>query len=116
MNAQEYAEYQKAVERGTAGLTFVSTGACPGCVDCDLSGEPTDHERELASEPFFSWHACDCCGSNLGGNRVPAHGFYHADGADHLVHMDVCEDCDYYLNYGRLDDMTMMEVEQSRQA
>lgn len=111
MTKADYLKYQAAVQRGLAGLKFVSTGACPGCVDCGLSDEPTDQERELAEEPSFSWSACDCCGSRLGGDRHPAHGFLTQDGADHLSHMRVCSDCLYYINYGQLDDMTMLDME-----
>lgn len=113
MNKAEYLKYQAAVQHGLKGLTHVSTGACPGCVDCGLPDEPTDQERELAEEPNFSRLACDCCGSRLGGDRHPAHGFLTQDGAEHLCHMQVCSDCEYYLNYGQLDDSAMMEIEAS---
>lgn len=113
MNAQEYAEYKASVERFTEGLTFISTGSCTGCDECNLSENCTDHERELAEEPYFSWQPCECCGSGLGGNRHPAHGF---DKDDNLIHFAVCEDCLYYLNYGCLDDMTMLEIEESKTA
>lgn len=160
MNSKQYQQYQEAVKHNLEGLEFVSTGACSGCYDCnlttrfaifvpdelrdkvcvelvhdsedealqeieaakadpdlaeiDLSGltvetlEPTDHERELAEEPSFSWSSCDCCGSTLGGDRHPAHGY---DKDDNLIHLNVCADCFYYLNYGQLDDVSMLEIE-----
>jgi len=109
MTKSEYADYEARVARGVEGLTFISTGACPGCEDCGLPKEPSEHERACAEEPHFSWRACDCCGSALGGDRHPAHGWR----GDSLEHLSVCTDCLYYLNYGRLDDTTMLEVEAS---
>lgn len=108
MNKLDYQKYQKAVEHNLQGLDFVSTGACPSCAECGLSDNPTDSEREIADEPHFSWHVCDCCGSALGGDRYPAHG---RDKGNQIVHFTVCTDCLYYLNYGQLDDATMMEIE-----
>lgn len=104
MTKSEYAEYQAAVERNLKGLEFVSTGACPGCEDCGLEKEATGYEIETATEPSFSWSSCDACGSTLGGDRHPAHGRM-SDGT--LLHLNVCTDCLYYLNYGQLDDTTM---------
>ena len=84
----------------------------PDADDLDLSTlkavecEPSECERESAEEASFSWSACDCCGSTLGGDRHPAHGWLDKQ----LVHLSVCNDCLYYINYGQLDDMTMAEV------
>jgi hypothetical protein len=74
MTKTEYQEYEEAVKQGLAGLEFVSTGACPGCDECELGEECTDRERELADEPHFSWRSCDVCNSSLGGDRHAAHG------------------------------------------
>lgn len=104
---KEYEAYKQAVERGLEGLTFVSTGACPGCKECGLGPEPSNEERELAEEAHFSYSACDCCGSTLGGDRHPAHG---RDKDNQIVHFSVCVDCLYYINYGQLDDMTMAQL------
>lgn len=88
----------------------------PDADDLDLSTlqavecEPTERERECAEEPSFSWSSCDCCGSTLGGDRYPAHGWLGKT----LVHLDVCTDCLYYLNYGQLDDLTMLEMESAQ--
>lgn len=108
---KQYEQYKESVKRGLDGLQFVSTGACPGCEDCDLPADCSDHDRELAEEPSFSWSACDCCGSTLGGNRHPAHG---RDKNGDLMHLEVCQDCLYYINYGRLDDQTMLDIESSQ--
>jgi hypothetical protein len=84
---------------------------CPNChgegkIDC------SEHDRELSEQPGFSWSSCEACGSNLGGDRHPAHGFIRRDeGRDLLVHISVCSDCLYFLNYGQLDDASMMEIE-----
>lgn len=98
--------FTEAVERNLAGLTAVSTGACPGCAECfgtmaELFGadtdSPTDFERELAEQPSFSWTPCRGCGSTLGGNRHPLHGI-GAD--DEIVHLKVCTDCLFYVANG----------------
>jgi hypothetical protein len=110
MTKAEYAVYEASVKRNLDGLRFVSTGACPGCADCGLSDNPTDHECECAEEPGFSWSRCECCGSRLGGDRYPAH---YVDSNNEIQHFEVCSDCLMYLNYGQLDDLTMMEMENS---
>jgi hypothetical protein len=100
------------------------------CPDC--SGEGTipinpdsiagQHEIECAEAGGFSWHACDCCGSRLGGNRSPAHGFLSQKLAGALakippgspdgqalrheafeqarIHLDICQDCLLFLANG----------------
>ena len=124
MNKQEYREYQESVERNTAGLEHVSTGLNSKCLDCFPDAYPCPHCGELIdpdtqeppdaenTEGSFSCSSCDCCDSTLGGNREPAHGI---DKDGNLVHMEVCTDCVYYLNYGRLDDQSMIEVEELKQ-
>lgn len=93
MNKQQYAEYESRVEKYLNGIEHISTGPCPG--------------EEYSEEPWFSWSPCEVCGSSLGGNRESWHGV--VDGS--IIHGTCCEDCAYYLNYGRLDDTTMMEIE-----
>ncbi len=112
----QYKAYQSAVESNLKHLSFVSTGSCPGCSECGLDRDCSDLEREQAEEPGFSWTACEACGSNhsgdadrvVGGSRYPAHG---RDKDSAILHLSVCVDCLYYLNYGKLDDLTMMEIE-----
>lgn len=112
MTKQEYQKYQEAIERNLKGIEHVSTGACPGCSECDLPKDCTEEERELAEESHFSWYRCQSCGSTLGGDRHPAHGVIKLVGSPDLIfHFEVCSDCLYFLNYGRLDDLTMMEME-----
>ncbi len=60
-------------------------------------------------EPFCSSRACDCCGDHFQGNRENANGYSRID--DEVKEYEICENCVYYAEYGRLDDMTMMEVE-----
>lgn len=114
MKRKEYEAYKAAVERNLHGLERVSTGICPGCEDCGLPYQCSEHELELAGEPCFSHFDCDCCGSGLAGNRYPAHGLLSFSGSgreSRMIHLNVCEDCLYYLNYGKLDDLTMIETE-----
>lgn len=112
MTKQEFEQFKQAIEHNLKGLEHISTGACPGCDECGLSDEPSDHERDLAGEPSFSWCACECCGSSLGGDRHPAHGVISdATKTGQILHFLVCSDCLYYLNYGALDDTQMAEME-----
>jgi hypothetical protein len=62
------------------------------------------------SEYSFSWRGCECCGSELGGDRIPATG-YNRTTKEVQRYTRICPDCIYYAEYGRLDDMTMIEVE-----
>ena len=106
MNKKEYVLYEEAVNSffRMEGINSLSTTSEeePVCLGC---------KEEQSSEPFFSWSSCDCCGSTLGGNR------YHVSGYNQefkqIFCYDVCPDCYYYAEYGQLDDMTMMEVENS---
>ena len=96
----EFKRYQANVERNLSHLDYVSTGACPGCEDCD--------DNPGAESPSFSWRRCEACGSSPGGDRHPAHG---VDANGDIVHLRVCVDCLYFLNYGTLDDMTMLDMD-----
>jgi len=86
---------------------------CDGCPDPDCY---CHGPQEI--EPYFSWRWCDCCDRNLGGDREDVIGWLK--GARELGYPDshrwsgsICVDCLYYLAYGRLDDMTMMRIEES---
>lgn len=57
----------------------------------------------------FSWRPCDCCGRKLGGNRVQCHG-YNPTSKEVCGPYSVCNDCEYFAEYGQLDDMTMMDL------
>lgn len=98
-NATEYVQYQSDVQSfiKREGLAHLSTGT-------DFKSE----EEGGNVDPWFSSHACECCGCTLGGNREY---LFAADASDKIVHFEICEDCVYYINYGRLDDQTMQRVE-----
>lgn len=97
MNKQEYAHYEQAVAQFLHGYNIK-----PGCYG------PAEPE----ADPFFSWRPCGCCGSGLGGNRE-TYRFAINGSHDATISAAICVDCIYYLTYGRLDDTTMMEIEQS---
>lgn len=98
--------YTQAVAHNLEGLSFVSTGPCPGCDECrELYGYDSQAEfdaacecGDIAVEPHFSWHWCDICGSTLGGDREEWHGV-DSDGA--TIHFNnACTDCVCYLANG----------------
>lgn len=98
MTSKEYADYQQSVasffqREGVANLSTISddNGTC---------------------EPFFSSRQCDCCGSYLGGNRYDANGYNPT--TKEVYEYQICEDCAYYVEYGQLDDMTMMKIRHSQ--
>lgn len=83
--------YTEAVERNLEGLEAVSTGGYSACPDCDIEEWDDD-----GPEPFFSWSACETCGSTLGGDRHPAHALIDGE----LIHLNTCVDCVTYLANG----------------
>lgn len=93
----DYAAYCKAVE------SFLEwNNVKPGC------HSPTQDQ----SEGFFSWQPCECCGSTLGGNRE-TYSFAQTWGG--IFEADICQDCVYFLAYGKLDDLTMMEIAEAKE-
>jgi hypothetical protein len=76
--------------------SWFRTGACPVC----------GARREEWEGSRFSWWPCDVCGSRLGGNRSTCIGH---NPTTHAVQgeFEVCDDCLYYVEYGRLDDQTV---------
>lgn len=106
MTKQEYKQYEETFAEWLKQWEFPSSGYCPGCEDCP---EPQYDGDCAFLEPSFSWRACEVCGSRLGGDRLPIHA---VDENGDIVHFDACMDCIYYLEYGQLDDMTMLELEQ----
>ena len=99
-NQSEYALYQQTVAQFITdeGLSFLSTGCSP-----DLSSD--EYERDY--EPWFSWQPCEMCQCSLGGNREY---LFARDTNNDIVRFTICEDCVYYVEYGRLDDQTMTRV------
>ena len=121
MNKKEYQEYEKAVAHTFKedGITNLSQGhlKCPDC-NFDFFQDAVDTEtvkcmcgstKAELDEPSFSWRACECCGSHLGGDRYHAISFNHT--TDEIYEYEICVDCLHYVEYGRLDDMTMMDME-----
>lgn len=93
MTKKEYAEYEESVR-----AFFEKEGLnCLSAID----NEP---------EPYFSWQPCDCCGSPLGGDREECHG-YNPTTKEIQGPYQVCTDCIYYNEYGQLDDMTMLSLD-----
>jgi hypothetical protein len=106
MTKEEYADYEEAFAAWIEGVKFPSSGYCPGCTECP---EPLYDGDYAFVEPSFSWHACEICGNHFGGDRYPVH---TVDINGDIIHWDACCDCVYYLEYGQLDDMTMLEIEE----
>ena len=103
MNGKEYREYQESVQGffDKEGIT-------------NLSIQDMDEEGDY-EEPSFSWSYCDVCGSSLGGNRYTCNG-YNPTTKEVQSDYEVCSDCYYYAEYGKLDDQTMLEIEASEKA
>jgi hypothetical protein len=102
---EQYAEYQQTIKEFIAGneLSFLSTGTW------DYEHDGDTRPENWSDEPWFSWRVCECCQSHLGGNREY---LYARDAHGDCVQFTICEDCVYYVNYGRLDDMTMQRIGQ----
>ena len=69
------------------------------CTDFKLDAEKrmTDEEYyALANEANFSSTQCDGCGSNMGGDRHPAHTLLEKE----WIHIEVCTDCLMYIANG----------------
>ena len=66
-----------------------------------FESEGIKHLPSCSDDAFFSWRACDCCKRPLGGMR-------HKCGE-----YSICYDCIYFDAYGRLDDATMIAIENS---
>ena len=64
----------------------------------------------FAEGPYFSWRPCECCLRPLGGNREHATG-YNPETKE-IQEYAVCLDCLYYAEYGQLDDITMLDMEE----
>jgi hypothetical protein len=115
MTKKEYAAYQAAFAsfKEEMGLANISTGLlrCPDCkvdlegCDCPKCGK---NMIEFPNEAYFSWNPCDCCGRPEGGDRMDANGYNPT--TQEIEEFVICTDCEYYAEYGRLDDTTMDEI------
>ena len=101
----DYDRFTAAVAGTLDGYTAPSSGACPGCAECGVPRPTTDIETAGVTE--FTHSACDVCGRGLGGDRYPVHAL---DSDGEIVHFDACPDCVYFLEYGCLDDQTMIDL------
>jgi hypothetical protein len=117
MTKQEYADYEKRVTFYLNGLEFISTGPCPGCEKCGIPEDAENYEEE----PWFSKNPCEICSRLQGGMRESWHAVLTGETlngvpqSDRILHGDCCTDCVYYLNYGRLDDTTMDEINHAQE-
>jgi hypothetical protein len=98
MNALQYAKYERDV------ADFLKrNNVKPGC----------HSPKNAGAGPHFSWRACECCGSSLGGDRE-TYTFAMDYTSGETFDANICTDCVYYLAYAQLDDTTMMEIEESK--
>jgi hypothetical protein len=83
------------------------------CSDCNGKGtscecsECSEFDPEVGDEGHFSWSECDTCGCSLGGDRHAAHGliaYKPRARRTHLIHLDVCTDCLFFVANGDLPD------------
>jgi len=104
MDKQEYTHYEEVVahffkDEGIGNLSY----------DTEEYGDGTEDDN-VCIEPHFSWSPCDCCRRPLGGDRYVCSGFNN-ETKEIQDGYRICVDCYYYAEYGRLDDLTMEEVE-----
>ena len=92
MTRKEYQQYEAAVS------AFMQAEG----INC-LSRSDSDREGD------FSWRACECCGSSLGGTRIDASGYNPQ--TREIQEYRICTDCEYYAEYGQLDDQTMLDMD-----
>jgi hypothetical protein len=119
MTKSQYLKYQAAVadfmER--ENLTHLATGE-PWCKHCDKRVgwkhkgvcPDCDEDVEYVNYPYVSSNGCDCCGDSCRQNLEFASGCDKDSGE--IREYEICEQCVYYSKYGRLDDLTMMEIEE----
>lgn len=95
MTKKEYVDYCKAVDsffesEGVEGLSMI---------DSDREG-------------YFTWSGCDVCRSHLGMTVNDMHG-YNREKGEIQGPYQVCQDCQYMIEYGPLDDLTMLELSEA---
>jgi hypothetical protein len=59
---------------------------------------------------YFSKQNCDCCNTLEGGDRIDANGYNPTTKQIQQIYV-ICKNCEYYAEYGQLDDMIMLEIE-----
>jgi len=68
-------------------------------------------QADLEREGYFSWRKCECCGG-LAGDRWECNG-YNPTSKEVQDGYEICTDCLYYVEYGELDDLTMLEMRET---
>lgn len=96
MTKQAYDTYQKSVAK-----FLDSNNVKPGC-----------HSANGECESFFSWRSCECCGNTKGGTREE---YSFATNNGGIFVAEICLDCIQYLTYGKLDDTTMLEINEGKE-
>jgi len=99
-------EEYKLINNDGDEFSLNQIGGFSGYLIIELSKQWLDNE----DESYFSWKPCECCGSHLGGDRVDCNG-YNPE-TQEIYEYSVCIDCEYYAEYGQLDDMTMLEIKE----
>lgn len=74
---------------------------CAECGSANTHLQIVDQE-ECGEDLGFSWSGCDCCGSNLGGDKF-AVAAWNEDMTDY-VPLRVCQDCLMFIANGELPD------------
>ena len=93
MNKEEYKDFEASVEQffKTEGINNLSS-------------------IDSKQGTYFSTLPCACCHRHWHGDREDANGYNPI--TKEIQEYSVCIDCLYYAEYGQLDDMTMLEVNQ----
>jgi len=100
MTGQERSDNATEVENQLGNVAPGLYGACETCQNA-YGIAPQEfynrvHETQdniIQDEGSFSWHACELCGSHLGGDRFAAHATKQENGKWEHTHLDVCSDC-----------------------
>jgi len=102
---QEFIDATIDAENSAGGS--IHPGICGTCSECqsDYGMEPREfyHAVHIAETVYdeggFSYHDCECCGSDLGGDRYAAHSWSEKNG---ILHWSVCSDCVLFLASGEV--------------
>lgn len=65
---EETADFLRRFAEGQEGVEHVTLGSI-ACEHCGRAAREADPDNTEDCEPWFSWSACDLCGSTLGGDR-----------------------------------------------
>ena len=62
-------------------------------------------------ENYFSWFPCECCKRPQAGVQFNATCFNHS--TNEIFSYSICVDCIYFIEFGKLDDQTMLDIQKS---